>query len=151
MGMLDNEFMLADGQAVTAVGDTASTNVYDTGGTNGQGDLGQTNERLWLNIRVDTTVTSGGAATVTGVIQTSDDNVTYTDLVAGKAFALASLTAGTDLLRVQPPPIAPGSPSRYYRAVIRVGTAALTAGTFSAYASNTIQRNIARNSAFSVA
>lgn len=150
MGMLDQEIMLADGQSVTAIGDTPSTNIYDTGGINGQGDLGQTGENLWFNIRVGTTATSGGAATIQGVIQVSDDNAAWTDLVSGSAAAVAVAVAGYDLLRVQPPPIPFGQPSRYYRAVIRVGAAVLTAGKFDAYVSNTIQRNIARNNAFTV-
>ena len=148
--MLDNEALLADGQTVTATGDTPTTNIYDTGGTNGQGDLGQTQERLWFNIRVATTATSGGSATITGVLQVSDDATTWTDLVAGTSTPVASAVAGYDLLRVQPPPIPFGNPSRYYRGVVRVGTAVLTAGTFDCYFSNTIQRNIARQSGFSV-
>lgn len=151
MGMLDQEIMLADGQTVTAIGDTPSTNIYDTGGTNGQGDMGQAYEQLWFNIRVGTTATSGGAATIQGVIQVSDDAATWTDLLAGIAAPVANALAGYDLLRVQPPLISFGSPSRYFRAVIRVGTAVLTAGKFDAYVSNTIQRNIARNSGFTVA
>ena len=142
MGMLDNELVFSDAQAVTAVGDDASTNVYDTGGSNGQGDAGQTGENLWVNVLVNTTATSGGAATIQGVLQDSADNAAWADVVAGPAVAVANATAGTVLLQVQPPP----GMLRYWRIVYRIGTAVLTAGAFDAYISNTIQRNIARQS-----
>lgn len=149
MGMLDQELMFMDGLAVTGTGDTAGS-VYDTGGTNGQGDMGQTGENLWFNVRARTTATSGGAATIQGVIQASDDNATWTDIAVGTPTPVATVVAGYDLLRIQPPVSPYGSPSRYIRAVVRVATAALTGGTFDAYVSNTIQRNIYRNSAFTV-
>lgn len=150
MGMLDSEAMFSDGQAVTSTGDTPSTNVYDTGGTNGQGDLGMLDESLWLNIRAATALTSGGSATIAGVLQVSDDNSTWTDLVVGTATAVASVVAGYDLLRVQPPPVPSAGPSRYYRTVTRVAVAALTGGTIDSYFSNAIQRNISRLSGFTV-
>lgn len=147
MGMLDNEIIFSAAQAVTATGDTASTNVYDSGGANGQGDMGQTGENLWFNVIVNTTATSGGSATVQAVLQDSADNTTFADVVIGKAIAVASVTAGSILLQVQPPP----GMREYSRIVYRIGTAVLTAGKFDAYVSNTIQRNIARNSGYSVA
>lgn len=147
MGMLDSEIIFSAAQAVTATGDTASTNVYDSGGANGQGDMGQTGENLWFNVVVNTTATSGGSATVQAVLQDSADNTTFADVVIGKAIAVASVTAGSILLQVQPPP----GMRECSRIVYRIGTAVLTAGKFDAYVSNTIQRNIARNSGFSVA
>lgn len=146
MGMLDQEVLFSDAQAVTATGDDASTNIYDTGGANGQGDAGQTGENLWVNVFVNTTATSGGAATVQAVFQDSADGTTFADVVAGAVFAIANVTAGTALLLVQPPV----GTRRYWRVVYRIGTAVLTAGKFDAYISNTIQRNIARLSGFSV-
>ena len=142
MGMLDNEVMFSDAQAVTLVGDDASTNVYDSGGANGQGDAGQTGENLWVNAVVNTTATSGGAATIQAVLQDSADNATFADVAAGPAVAVANATAGTVLLQIQPPP----GMRRYWRIVYRIATAALTAGKFDAYISNTLQRNIARSS-----
>ena len=56
MGMLDQEVIFSDAQVVTATGDTPSTNVYNTGGANGQGDAGQTGENLWINAFINTTV-----------------------------------------------------------------------------------------------
>jgi hypothetical protein len=143
--MIDSELVLAEAQAVTATGDTGSTNTYDTG--NAQlGDAGQTGENLWANVVCSTTATSGGGATIAGVLQSSTDDATWVDAVAGPAIAVASVTAGTVLLQVQPPP----GMSRYWRTVIRVGTAVLTAGAFDSYISNTIQRNVARPSGFVV-
>lgn len=146
MGMLDSELVLSAAQAVTATGDDASTNVYDSGGANGQGDAGQTDENLWVNVTVNTTATSGGSATIQAVLQDSADNATFADVVAGAAVAVANATAGTALLQLQPPP----GMRRYWRIVYRIGTAVLTAGKFDAYVSNTLPRNVARPSGFSV-
>jgi len=144
-GMLDAEIMFCEAQAVTATGDTASTNVYDAGGAS-IGDAGQTGENLWVQATCSTTATSGGSATVQAVLQDSADNSTFADVVAGPAVAVASVIAGKVLLQVQPPP----GMRRYWRIVWRVGTAVLTAGKFDAYVSNTIQRNVAQASGFSV-
>lgn len=142
MGMLDNEVIFADNQTVTAIGDTASTNTYDTGGINGQNENGQDTEQLWINITVGTAATSAGAATAQGVFQDSADNATFADVVAGSVVVLAGLTAGAVLLQVQPPP----GTRRYWRTVTRIATAVLTAGTINSYTSNAIQRNKAFNS-----
>lgn len=144
MGMLDQEVIFSDAQVVTATGDTPSTNVYNTGGANGQGDAGQTGENLWINAFINTTVTSGGAATVQAVLQDSADNSSFADVVSGPSLALAASIAGAALLQVQPPV----GMRQYWRIVYRIGTAVLTAGKFDAYVSNTIQRNITRKSGF---
>lgn len=146
MGMLDNQIKLASAQAVTSTGDTASTNVYDCGSAN-TSDLALTGENLWLNVLVDTTATSSGSATVQAVLQDSADNSSWADALVGASFPVASVTAGTVLLQVQPPI----GLRRYLRIVIRVGTAALTAGKFTSFVSNSVQRNIARPSGFTVA
>jgi hypothetical protein len=140
-GYLDSELILAESQAATAVGDTASTNYYDSGNAV-LGDFGQTGENLWVQALCSTTATSGGAATLQAVLQDSADNVTYNDVLVGGIFALASIVAGAVLLQVQPPP----GMRRYSRVVWRIGTAVLTAGKFDAFVSNTIQRNVARPS-----
>jgi hypothetical protein len=64
----------------------------------------------------------------------------------GPVIALANLVGGTPLWQA-PFPL---GLSRYLRVVWRVGTAALTAGEFSAWISLDVQRNIARPSGFSV-
>ena len=147
MGMLDQEVMFADNETVTATGDTASTNVYDTGGANGQNEAALTGENLWINAVVRTTATSGGSATIQAVFQDSPDNSTFTDRVLGAVVPVASAVAGYPLLQVQPPI----GTQRYWRVVFRIATAALTGGTFDAYVSNALQRNISRASGFAVA
>lgn len=146
MGMLDKALVFCEAQAVTATGDTASTTVIDTGSA-ALGDNGQTGENLWVQALCSTTATSGGAATVQAVLQDSADNATFADVAAGPVFALAALLAGATLLAIQPPP----GMREYWRIVWRVGTAVLTAGAFDAFISNTLQRNVARASGFSVA
>lgn len=147
MGMLDSEIIFSAAQAVTATGDTPSTNVYDCGGSNGQGDNGQTGENLWVNVTVNTPATSGGAATIQAVLQDSADDNTFADVASGPTVPVANATLGAVILQIQPPP----GMREYWRIVYRIGTAVLTAGKFDAYVSNTIQRNIARHSGFSVA
>lgn len=149
MGMLDSELVLSAAQTPTAIGDTPSTNVYDTGSAigNAQGaEEALTGENLWLNVTCNSTATSGGAATVQAVLQDSPDNATWTDRLIGQSLAVAAVTKGTVLLQVQPPV----GTQRYQRIAYRIGTAVLTAGAFDAFFSNAIQRNIARPSGFSV-
>lgn len=156
MGMLDQEIMFSDGQAVTVVGDTPSTNIYDNaGGTNslfnnGQGDNGLTGEMLWVQVVARTAPTSAGAATVQAVLQNSADNATWVDVVSGTAYAYNALPVGFHLLRVQPPVLPNPGMLRYWRIVYRIAGAALTGGTFDGYVSNTLSRNIARSSGFTV-
>lgn len=145
MGMLDSQTKLATAQAVTSTGDTASTNILDQGSAN-SAEMGLTGENLWINACVTTTATSGGSATLQAVLQDSADGSSFADVVAGPAVAVANLTAGAQLLQIQPPT----GLRRYVRIAWRVGTAALTAGAFTAYISNAIQRNVARPSGFTV-
>lgn len=144
-GMIDNEIVFCEAQVVTAIGDTASTNVYDNGAV--QGNAGQTGENLWVQAIITTTVTSAGAPTVQAVLQDSADNATFADVATGPVFALAAAVAGTQILQLQPPP----GMRRYWRIAWRVGTAVLTAGKFDAFVSNTLQRNIPKPSGFTVA
>lgn len=145
MGMLDNSTKLAWNQAVTTTGDNPSTNIYDSG-AEASADIGLA-EELWLNCQVGNTgVTSGGAATVQPVLQTSADGNTWTDAMAGPTAALASLTENAVLWQT---PLPLGL-DRYIRVDWRVGVAALTAGTFTAFISLDVQRNIARPSGFTV-
>jgi hypothetical protein len=145
MGYLDSELVLSAAQAPTATGDTASTNVYDTGSV-GNAEEAQTGEMLWLNVICNTAVTSAGAPTVQAVFQDSPDNSTWTDRLAGPALLKAACLPGVAMLQVQPPI----GTQRYQRVVYRIATAVLTAGAFDAYFSNTIQRNVQRPSGFSV-
>jgi hypothetical protein len=145
MGMLDSETVLASAQVVTLETDNVSTNDYDFGSANAS-DACMTGENLWINAVVNTTATSGGSATVQAVLQDSADGITFADVLAGPAVAVAAVVAGTVLLQVQPPT----GLRRFIQIVWRVGVAALTAGKFDAYISNTIPRNIARPSGFTV-
>ncbi len=147
MGMLDSETVLSAAQstAAFAVGDNASTNVYDTGSANDD-EAAQTGENLWVNI-VCNTLFAGATATAQGVLQSAPDNATWTDVVAGPALLATGVVVGQSLLTVQPPI----GTQRYWRTIIRVAVANLTAGAIDSYISNTIQHNIQRPSGFSVA
>jgi len=145
MGMLDSSLKLASAQAVTSTGDTASTNVYDAGSANSS-DIA-TADRLFLNINCDAAATSAGAATLTPVLQDSADNSTFADALVGPVLALSALTATTNLWKTK----LPLGLKRYTRVVFRVGTAALTAGTFSAFYSLGTEHNVQRPSGFTVA
>jgi len=143
--IIDNELVLSAAQAVTTSGaDTASTNSYDTGQTSAS--VGLTGENLWLNVIVNTAVTSAGAATVQAVLQDSADNATFADVIAGPVLAKAACTAGASLLVLQ----LPLGLRRYFRVVYRVAVADLTAGKFDAYVSNAVQRNVAQPSGFTI-
>lgn len=145
MGMIDVNTKLSAAQAVTSLGDTASTNIYDNGSAN-TAEVGLTGE-LWINVSVSTTATSGGSATVAAVLQDSADGSTWADVLVGSAVPVASLVAGASLLLTQPPV----GTRRYLRVAYRVATAALTAGKFEAFFSLDAQKNVARPSGFTVA
>ncbi len=147
MGMLDSELVFASGQIPTAIGDTPSTNVYDTGSAAGnaqEAEAAQTGENLWINVITKTAPTAGG--TIQAVLQDSPDDATWTDRLAGPALASAAVLPGVPLLQVQPPI----GTQRYWRIVFRIATTAFVAGAFDAYISNTIQHNIQRPSGFTV-
>jgi hypothetical protein len=138
--ILDTLLQFSSAQAVTSTGDTASTNVVDVGTT----DAGA-GEELFLFITTTEAVTSAGAATVQFGLQTSTDNSTFNDAVLSAAIAKASLTAGATIkLRL------PVGLSRYNRVVYRVGTAALTAGKFSAYIAKDVPVQAAYASGYTV-
>ena len=142
---IDSQMVLASAQAVTSTGDTASTNVFDTQVAVDQG-IGL--PPLYLVANVATTATSGGSATVQAVLQHSADNSSWSDVATGPAIAVASVTAGTNLVQM---PIPPGTNKRYLRVAWRVGTAALTAGAFNAYFVLDLQAAIPYTSGFTVA
>ena len=126
------------GQAVTSLGNTVSTNVYDTAplalggnqvGDNGAG-AGQT-----ITIRVLQTLTSGGAATVQfQLVDASDSAISSNVRVLNQTdvFAFTTLTAGTDI-GLRWPPAPNGVPQRYVAVRFVVAGAALTGGTFWAF------------------
>jgi hypothetical protein len=144
-GMLDSEAIFCEAQAVTSTGDTASTNVYDSQAA-ASARMGKTGENLWLQALCSTTPTSSGSATIQAVLQDSADNSAFADLLIGPSFAYTAVAAGTRLWAVQPPLTS----RRYLRVVWRIGTAALTAGKFDAFFSNTVEDATANPSGFSV-
>ncbi|KPU94704.1 hypothetical protein APR50_10500 [Variovorax paradoxus] len=124
--ILDNQAIYANAQAITSTGDTASTNSYD----HGPGNSGPGAGDLWLVVKTNAAFTSGGAGTLQAVLQDSADNSSFTDvLVVTPALALAALGANKTIAQVR----FPGNLRRYTRVAWRVGTAAMTAGTASAF------------------
>lgn len=126
MAYIDSQEVFSVAQAVTAIGDTVSTNQLDTLAAHDQG-IGQ---NVTVIVKVHTTFTSAGAPTVQAVLQTSADNSTWVDAAIGPAFALAALTAGTTIYSQELPN---GVLRRYIRVAYRVATAVYTAGAFDAF------------------
>lgn len=140
--MYDKLNTFGTAQAVTA--SAASTDIIDLGAVR---DLGN-GEPLELVILVGTTVTADGAATVTFALQT-DDNDGFSSaatLASTAAIGKASLTAGTEVLRVK----VPLDVERYLRVYYTVATGPLTAGTFTAFLAADRQANKAYASGFTV-
>lgn len=124
--LIDSQEVLSTAQAFTAIGDTPSTNVIDTGAAHDEGVGG---EPGYIIVNVATTVTSGGAATVAVVMQTAPDNATWRDELVSRPFALAALAARANLATWR----FPVGMQRYWRIAYRVATAVLTAGAFNAF------------------
>lgn len=128
--ILDNQATYAAAQAVTATGDTASSNSYDHGPGSSGGGAYSPGGGLWVIAKTNAAVTSGGAATVQAVLQDSADNATFADVMTlSPALALAALGANKTIGMAR----FPGTLRRYTRIAWRVGTAVLTAGTLSAF------------------
>jgi hypothetical protein len=113
--------------------------VIDLGVTSPQRNIGAGEKNLWLVIAVDTTATSGGAATLRIDLATSAsaDMSTPTSIVSTPTYAVANLTAGTRLMAVALP-----STSLYKRYIgIKqvTGTAAFTAGKIDAFITSGLQ------------
>ena len=140
--MIDNNLVLSDAQAPTT-GTTASTNVFDS--QTATRDIGG-GKGIELIVQVATTCTSGGSNTTQVVLQDSADNSSFTTVLSGVATAVASLTAGTELLRVR----LPAGLRRYIRVAYVIAVADLTAGAFNAYLAIDRQNNVARPSGFTV-
>ena len=115
-----NEF--SDAQAVTVT--AASTNVVDLlAGGRIEG------KPYYAHIKVNTTVTADGAATVTFALQTDDDEAfgSATTLYTTAAIGKATLVAGYEVVRLS----LNGLPlERYVRGYYTVATGPLTAGKF---------------------
>ncbi len=119
--LLDSQLILSNAQAETAQGANVSTNVIDLGAA------GDADRELFLNIRVDTTATSGGSATVAFSLVTSaaEALTSATTLFSTAAIPVADLVAGYQIrTRI------PRGMLRYLGAYITIATADLTAGKF---------------------
>lgn len=124
---LDKELEFSDAQAVTTAEATASTNIVDLGKTGLS-----VRQPLRLVVKVNTTVTSAGAATVQTKIITSDSatfasgNVTLFD---SGAIAKATLVAGYQICDF----VLPKGLLRYLKVEYTPAVADLTAGKFDAF------------------
>jgi hypothetical protein len=122
-----NEF--SDAQAPDTVATHASTNVVDL---KAAGAI--ESKPHYLHVKVNTTVTSDGNATVTFLLQTdsAEDFGSATTLWTSAAIGKATLVAGYEVVRL---PINGLPLKRYVRVAYTIGTAALTAGKFDAFLS----------------
>ena len=132
---IDKQLLMSDAQAVTS--SAASTNVIDLGAHLGM-DPGVT-EDLWLQVRVDTTATASGSATVTFALQTDDDEAfgSAVTLFSTSAIGKATLVAGYYPIRVR----LPLGMKRYARVYYTVATGPLTAGKFDAWINSGAQES----------
>jgi hypothetical protein len=130
--ILDERTEFADATALNTggAGSYLVGDVYDTG-NDGLNDV----EGLYLVIQVATTATSGGSATVAfhlasdaGASIATDGTATYH--WSSPAIAVASLTAGTYIARVELPK---GTYERYIGILQTTAVAALTAGAINAF------------------
>lgn len=125
--IIDRLNQFSDAQAVTV--SAASTNVVDLGAA------GKVEAKpFYLHIKVPTTVTADGAATVTFALQT-DDNESFSSATAlwtSAAIGKASLVAGYEVIRLALNGLAL---KQYLRVYYTVATGPLTAGAFDAFLS----------------
>lgn len=133
-----NEFCDATALNTGAAGSYIIGNQIDLG--TAARDLGG-DQALYLVINVDTTATSGGSATGQFNLVT-DDNASLsspTVLASSKAWAVASMTAGTTLFAIQLP--MEGTAYERYIGIQQVtGTAAFTAGKVNAFLTTDVAR-----------
>lgn len=135
--ILDKSLILSDAQAETTVATHASDNVIDTV------ELGDAVNELYFVASVETACTSAGSATVqvkliTDPNEALDDGPTV--LWASDAVPVASLVDKYVFGAIRLPQ--PDKLKRYIAAQIIIGTAALTAGKFDIYLTDTLQTNI---------
>lgn len=123
--ILDRLNTLSDAQLITTT--VVSTDVIDLGplgGGNTRRDIGQ-GEPVTIFSRIIATMTAAGGATLTAVLETSDDNTTYVPLITTAALAVATLVAGTTLIAQT----VPRGVRRFLRMTYTVATGPMTAGS----------------------
>lgn len=147
--ILDTYTLMSDDQDLAQTAGTYYSDVLNT-----QGDAGYTTSAdapsgitkdlgkgvpVQLLCQITETFTSGGAATLQVDLET-DDNESFssaTVLMSSPTYALASLTAGTQLL----PEFVPYGGEQYYRVKYVIATATTTAGKVTAGITTGIQSN----------
>ena len=144
--LMDKQTELSDAQAVTATGDTASENVIDTENAL---DVG-IGEHAYLVSQIQTTLTSGGAATVQVILETATDEAFTSPVEAAagpvKTIGTDTVDAGTTMFKAK----LPTGLLRYIRVAYRVGTAVLTAGKFDTFVTKDVDAQQFGDSGFSV-
>ena len=125
--LLDYNLVLSDAQAETTQAAHDSTSTSDCGVADANMGGGTP---IYVVISVNTAFTSGGAATLAVKLQESDDDQSFTDLIASKTSTLTqAAVAGAKLMQIALPPVH----KRYIKAVYTIGVAAMTDGAIDAY------------------
>lgn len=125
MAVMDKKLEFSDAQAETTQATHDSTNVIDLGVASPGID-----SKIRCKVRVNTTVTSDGSATVKASLQHSSNDSSYAVIADSAAHAKAALVEGFVMLDVSLPR---QNLLRYLKVVYTIGTAALTAGKFDAW------------------
>ena len=146
---LSTRFSSAQAVTVTAI----STNVVDLRpqtGTPALVDEGIVGGDLWLVVQTGAAATAAGAATVTVTLESDSDAALSTSPTVhytSPAFSIAQMAANSTLLRLKLPS---GNYERYLGLRYTVATGPLTAGTFTAFLTPDINRNLNYPSGFSI-
>jgi DhnA family fructose-bisphosphate aldolase class Ia len=123
--IIDKQLTVSLAQAVTS--SAASTDYID------QGAAGNAiGKELFLVVRVDTTATASGSATVNFQVESDSDSGFATAKVVNfdsGAIGKAALVAGVEIVKIK----LPIGLKRYVRVYYTVGTGPLTAGKFDAF------------------
>lgn len=134
---VDDTLVFSDAQAITSTG--TSTKSIDT--MTATRNIGS-GEEIDLVIQVATAASSASASTVTFSLQDSADNSSFTDVLVSPAVAMATMSAGAEVLRVT----LPRTLRRYMQVNYTVATGPLTGGAFTAFLTDDRQDNVARPS-----
>lgn len=132
MAILDNELIMSNAQAVTAIAANAATNDIDFG----RAGSGYNKKVL---VSVNTTAVGASSTVVFSVI--TDDNAAFSSpvtLVSTAALPIASLTAGKKILEYT----LPAEVEQYVRVTYTIAVAVLTAGKFNAWIDDAQQTNM---------